>query len=94
MPCVYLIQAGEGPSTSTVSWTSIGAPPSPRTPRVISITGTTIKLRLFPVTSNVGPVSSYQLYLRDRYVNINYHTPNRDHQQVPSTRVFLCILLS
>ena len=63
---IIYIQAGEGPSVTLTSWTRIGTPPSPRRPQIVSLADTTIKLRLFPVTSDSGPITAYRLYMRDK----------------------------
>ena len=66
--CCYSLlvpsQAGEGPVITRSAVTRIGAPPTPTPPEIVSIDTTTVSLRLYPVVSEEGPTSFYEIWVQ------------------------------
>ncbi|XP_067943347.1 receptor-type tyrosine-protein phosphatase mu-like [Watersipora subatra] len=58
-------QVGKGTGVSITGWTRIGSPPAPNVPELLSQTDTTITLKLFPVTSDLGPVTYYEIWVAE-----------------------------
>ncbi|KAF6030523.1 hypothetical protein EB796_011174 [Bugula neritina] len=59
----YIQSIGKGAGLEISLWTDIGVPPSPPTPEVLSLTPATVTLRLLPVMSLVGPITSYEIWV-------------------------------
>ena len=60
---------GKGDAITRDMWTKVGKPEIPATPQVINNTATTMTVQLEPVIATSGPVTAYQVVVKDETVS-------------------------